>query len=153
MVANRRQSYNLTIELQLEGSPESTISRNTLDLKNPFFRFTGQPVQPPPGCNETSPSEDYWQQLDATNAAAAQQQNTLQINGQCGLLPNIQLNNNANLVGINTQPQMMQVNGISDGLILQNGAAINGNAQYVTGNGFVIPQASADMLLATNGSL
>ena len=37
---------------------------NTLDLKNPFFRYTGQPPQPPPGCNETSPTDGYWQSLE-----------------------------------------------------------------------------------------
>ena len=124
MVANRRQSYNLTIELQVEGIPDAPISRNTLDLKNPFFRFTGQPVQPPPGCNETSPSEDYWQQLDISNAATIATQQPLQANG----LPTATLNNNTNLVGI----QPMIVNGQSlDVLTLGNG-----NTQF-GGNNFV----------------
>lgn len=40
-------------------------SSNTLDLKNPYFRYTGAPVQPPPGVSNISPSENYWSQLDA----------------------------------------------------------------------------------------
>ncbi|KRT79850.1 hypothetical protein AMK59_7856 [Oryctes borbonicus] len=63
LVANKRQSYDVTIDLQLEGT--SHRSSNTLDLKNPYFRYTGAPVQPPPGVSNISPSENYWNQLDA----------------------------------------------------------------------------------------
>ncbi|XP_067122561.1 histone-arginine methyltransferase CARMER isoform X2 [Centruroides vittatus] len=63
--SNKRQSYDVEIELCVEGT--GTRAFNTLDLKNPFFRYTGQAIQPPPGCNETSPSESYWQTLDAQN--------------------------------------------------------------------------------------
>lgn len=58
-----RQSYDVDMELAVDGS--NIRAFNTLDLKNPFFRYSGQPPQPPPGCNETSPSEGYWQTLDA----------------------------------------------------------------------------------------
>ncbi|GIX85712.1 hypothetical protein CEXT_105391 [Caerostris extrusa] len=57
---------NKDIEVGIEGS--NMRGYNTLDLKNPFFRYTGQPAQPPPGCNETSPSEGYWQTLDVQTA-------------------------------------------------------------------------------------
>ena len=67
--------------------PGSSAS-NTLDLKNPYFRYTGQPIQPPPGCNTTSPSEDYWQQLDSTVGTAMN--GNMMING-----------NNSNINGIN----------------------------------------------------
>jgi len=56
--ANKRQSYDVDIELFIKGL--GTRSSNTLDLKNPYFRYTGQPVQPPPGSNEQSPSEQLW---------------------------------------------------------------------------------------------
>ncbi|KAM7360162.1 arginine methyltransferase 4 [Cochliomyia hominivorax] len=60
--ANRRQSYDVTIDLHIEGTLIS--SSNTLDLKNPYFRYTGAPVQAPPGTCTQSPSEQYWSQLD-----------------------------------------------------------------------------------------
>lgn len=61
--ANRRQSYDVTIDLHIEGTLIS--SNNTLDLKNPYFRYTGAPVQAPPGTSSQSPSEQYWSHLDA----------------------------------------------------------------------------------------
>lgn len=47
-------------------------STNTLDLKNPFFRYNGGPVSPPPGTLTGSPSDAYWSQqygsIDQTGA-------------------------------------------------------------------------------------
>uniref|UniRef100_A0A4W5LQL4 Uncharacterized protein n=1 Tax=Hucho hucho TaxID=62062 RepID=A0A4W5LQL4_9TELE len=35
-------------------------SSNLLDLKNPFFRYTGSTSAPPPGSHYSSPSENMW---------------------------------------------------------------------------------------------
>lgn len=56
-----RQSYDVDIEVGVAGS--GVTSSNTLDLKNPCFRYTGQPVQAPPGTNYTSPTDAYWASL------------------------------------------------------------------------------------------
>lgn len=69
MVANAKQSYDLTIECKIEGT--NTVSTNTLDLKNPYFRYTGVAPAPPPGNTHTSPSEDYWAQVDLNGARQA----------------------------------------------------------------------------------
>ena len=66
LTSNKRQSYNVDIELCVESPGRTERAINSLDLKNPYFRYTGQPPQPPPGCNESSPSEQYWQTLDSS---------------------------------------------------------------------------------------
>ncbi|XP_045481625.1 histone-arginine methyltransferase CARMER isoform X2 [Harmonia axyridis] len=80
LVANKRQSYDVTIELTVEGTNQ--CSTNTLDLKNPYFRYTGAPVQPPPGVSNVSPSENYWSQLDAQGVRnAVNMVNGMSVNG------------------------------------------------------------------------
>lgn len=66
LVANKRQSYDVTIQLHIEGT--NIVSHNTLDLKNPYFRYTGAPTTAPPGTNNQSPSEAYWAHLDTQGA-------------------------------------------------------------------------------------
>lgn len=56
--ANQRQSYDVEMEVTLDGT--GVHSTNILDLKNPFFRYTGVQQQPPPGNNNQSPTEVYW---------------------------------------------------------------------------------------------
>lgn len=61
-----RQSYNVNLEVRVEGT--NTVSTNSLDLKNPYFRYTGVAPSPPPGNNSVSPSESYWSTVDAQGA-------------------------------------------------------------------------------------
>lgn len=76
-----RQSYDVTIDLKLEGT-NLVSSSNTLDLKNPYFRYTGAVAPPPPGLNSTSPSESYWTTLDAQGARqAVNMVNGMSVNG------------------------------------------------------------------------
>ena len=53
-----RQSYDVEIEVVVEGT--GVRSSNVLDLKNPFFRYTGVQTPPPPGNHTGSPTETYW---------------------------------------------------------------------------------------------
>ncbi|XP_043199042.1 histone-arginine methyltransferase CARMER-like isoform X2 [Amphibalanus amphitrite] len=80
MNANQRQSYDVTITLQIEGT--GVWSTVTLDLKNPYFRYTGGQPPPPPGHNTASPSELYWSTLDAQGARqAVNMLNGMTVNG------------------------------------------------------------------------
>jgi len=99
--ANQRQSYDVTIDLCIEGN-EVTRSVNTLDLKNPYFRYTGQPVDPPPG-HTTSPSEAYWNQLDAQGVQHAMKMvNGITVNG----LGELQMKESQNHTGLVSQPNI-----------------------------------------------
>ncbi|XP_078285609.1 histone-arginine methyltransferase CARM1 isoform X2 [Rhinoraja longicauda] len=56
--ANKRQSYDISIVAQVDQT--GSKSSNLLDLKNPFFRYTGTTPSPPPGSHYVSPSETMW---------------------------------------------------------------------------------------------
>uniref|UniRef100_A0AAY4A0Z6 Histone-arginine methyltransferase CARM1 n=1 Tax=Denticeps clupeoides TaxID=299321 RepID=A0AAY4A0Z6_9TELE len=58
LIANKRQSYDISIVAEVEQT--GSKATNTLDLKNPFFRYTGSSPAPPPGSHYTSPSENIW---------------------------------------------------------------------------------------------
>uniref|UniRef100_A0A8C4X196 Histone-arginine methyltransferase CARM1 n=1 Tax=Eptatretus burgeri TaxID=7764 RepID=A0A8C4X196_EPTBU len=58
LVANKRQSYDIDIVAIVDQT--GSRSRNTLDLKNPFFRYSGTSPTPPPGSQYSSPSENLW---------------------------------------------------------------------------------------------
>lgn len=97
--SNKRQSYNVDIELCVENFGRTDRATNSLDLKNPYFRYTGQPPQPPPGCNEVSPSEQYWHTLDATqtgavNGVVVMNGNTSQMNPSVIDINNMQIQAN-----------------------------------------------------------
>merc|ERR1739838_1188994 len=55
--SNMRQSYDVDIEAVVEAT--GCKAENTLDLKNPFFHYTGQPPQTPAGAHQSSPSEAH----------------------------------------------------------------------------------------------
>ncbi|KAL3119496.1 hypothetical protein niasHT_009010 [Heterodera trifolii] len=72
MVANDKQSYDMELEMYTDGAATATTDhddsggasqqqhhhqRNVLDLKMPYFRYTGQPVAPPPGAHADCPSD------------------------------------------------------------------------------------------------
>lgn len=71
--ANTRQSYDVDIELVLPAT--GAKSTNTLDLKNPFFRYTGQ-VAPAAATTTTAAAgtDVYWAQQDP-NADQQMQEN------------------------------------------------------------------------------
>jgi histone-arginine methyltransferase CARM1 len=105
--ANVRQSYDVLINLMVDGLPH-TSSSNNLDLKNPYFRYTGQPPQPPPGVNTISPSESYWANLDLQTLNMV---NGIPLNGYAADIPmEIQssptpIASNSNLGNLVTVPQ------------------------------------------------
>ncbi|KAM6914283.1 histone-arginine methyltransferase CARM1 isoform 2-T3 [Lycodopsis pacificus] len=65
LMANKRQSYDISIVAQVDQT--GSKSSNLLDLKNPFFRYTGTTPNPPPGSHYTSPSENMWNTGTAYN--------------------------------------------------------------------------------------
>uniref|UniRef100_A0A2C9L7J3 type I protein arginine methyltransferase n=1 Tax=Biomphalaria glabrata TaxID=6526 RepID=A0A2C9L7J3_BIOGL len=72
LTSNTRQSYDVDIELNIPGTTNKSV--NNLDLKNPFFRYTGAAPAPPPGCNQASATDTYWNNLMASGDSQQPQQ-------------------------------------------------------------------------------
>jgi len=84
--ANNRQSYDVQIQVTVDGT--GVRSSNVLDLKNPFFRYTGVQSSPPPGNNSQSPTESYWNSSPAVlNGGMGSSQYSGQSAQENGLLP------------------------------------------------------------------
>lgn len=66
--ANKRQSYDISILAQVDQT--GSKSSNVLDLKNPFFRYTGTTPSPPPGSHYASPSETMWNTSSSYNLSS-----------------------------------------------------------------------------------
>ena len=62
-----RQSYN--IEITLSNARTRVTTKNTIDLKNAFYRYFGTPPQPPPGVNHESPAEKIAVQVQQLQTA------------------------------------------------------------------------------------
>lgn len=86
LVSNKRQSYDVELEIINDATGQRSV--NTLDLKNPYFRYTGQAPSAPPGTHETSPSEQYWATLDTTQHLGGTMTNNLTgiVNGNGSVL-------------------------------------------------------------------
>jgi len=126
MVANAKQSYDVTIECKIMGT--STQSVNTLDLKNPYFRYTGVTPAPPPGENDVSPSEAYWNQVDLQGAKeAVNLVNGMIVDG----LGHVSLDS-----GTQQQQQQQQ-----QSVVIQNAANIHQGSILATGKS--VPAAAA----------
>lgn len=112
-----RQSYDVTIDLHVEGS--GLTSSNTLDLKNPYFRYAGQPAAPPPGNNTTSPSEAYWAQLDVQGARQGSFASRT-----------VGSNNDHSLTAV-TMVNGMTVNGLGEVTAIADATATNANSSLL----------------------
>ncbi|CAG5121109.1 unnamed protein product [Candidula unifasciata] len=107
--SNTRQSYDVDIELNFPGSTNKSV--NSLDLKNPFFRYTGSAPAPPPGSNQTSATDTYWNSLLASGEPVQQQPQSY-VNGYV---------NNIVDVGqmlVQQQPQYIQQQGVVQGNLI-----------------------------------
>ncbi|XP_031563637.1 histone-arginine methyltransferase CARMER-like [Actinia tenebrosa] len=92
LVSNARQSYDVDFEIRLDGTTIRT--RNTVDLKNPYFRYTGSTPQPPAGYNNESPTEVYWSLAsngDSSHTANAVNSNAVGGGGGSGCSPSVMM--------------------------------------------------------------
>jgi histone-arginine methyltransferase CARM1 len=139
MQANMKQSYDVTIECQVVGT--STNSKNSLDLKNPYFRYTGVQPQPPPGENHVSPSEMYWSQVDVQGARqAVNLVNGMIVDG----LGHVSLDNGPGISSVGNSNGLGGQPNIHQGSILATGRSSKdvGHAAAVAANGITSAAAA-----------
>ncbi|XP_043550745.1 histone-arginine methyltransferase CARM1 isoform X3 [Chiloscyllium plagiosum] len=82
--ANKRQSYDISIVAQVDQT--GSKSSNVLDLKNPFFRYTGTTPSPPPGSHYVSPSETMWNTSGSYNLSSGLAVSGSSSGGQGGVI-------------------------------------------------------------------
>lgn len=148
LTSNRRQSYDVEIELSLDGT--KVRSTNTLDLKNPYFRYTGTQTPIPAGCNSISPTELYWNMASSTGTGAnAGTENGLDAGCGAGIMGNGLV---VNAVGAYSGGGILgatpyALGGIPSGLpivsAVPNASTIEGSSSHYVGSRYVVGNQAA----------
>ncbi|XP_074611118.1 histone-arginine methyltransferase CARMER-like isoform X2 [Acropora palmata] len=141
LISNRRQSYDVEIELMVDGT--GIKSKNTLDLKNPYFRYTGTQTPIPAGTNTVSPTELYWNM--ATSSTSAVNENGT-LDGSCGnmMTNGLVVNDPATYAG-GASPYAL--GGISSGMpivsAVPNASTLEGSSSHYVSNRYVVGNQAA----------
>lgn len=146
LISNRRQSYDVEIELMVDGT--GIKSKNTLDLKNPYFRYTGTQTPIPAGTNTVSPTELYWNM--ATSSTSAVNENGT-LDGSCGnmMTNGLVVNDPATYAGaggiLGASPYAL--GGISSGMpivsAVPNASTLEGSSSHYVSNRYVVGNQAA----------